>query len=674
MPTPATYATAFAILGSVAILLGLLSWMQGLLVPIALAVFLAFLLSPPVTGLERRGMPRGLAVPLMLAVSGAVVAGVIWTVVHQLGSLVDAFPQYEQNLAAKLAALHGGPAGVLDRLGAIVERIGRQIEPWRASSAAPVRALPVRVVDEGAWSQLRAVWEMAAPVLQPLATAALALLLTLFMLLRRDDLLDRLITLAGRTRLVATTRMLDEAGVRISRYLLAQLIVNASFGLVLAAGLAVIGVPYGPLWGLLSALLRYVPYVGTGLACLVTLALTALTMPGWAAVAWVLLLFAVVEGTTNLVAEPLLYSRSVGLSETATIVMIAFWTWLWGPVGLLLATPLAACLAVLGAHLPFLRTLDTLLGDRPVLSADLRVYQRLLARDEHDAAAVVVAARRERTAGATLDAVLVPTLARAHRDALRQALPADDLQSLVGALGRLGTAALTPDAGEAEASQAAAAARDTRSVATAPASLLALDAGSEGERLLGQWLAAMLPAQDWQTELAPAELLVSEAVALASARPDAALLVTALAPGGLPHAQLMCLRLKAAHPDRPLVVLVCGARDAELDDLRRVLNGQGAEMARTLDEAAHRLQALRSVRPELRRTMLPAPPLHGDVAAARGVPQAQASGAGAAADPSAGLSPDPSAAPSAAPSADPSSGASSDGPGGVPPWTAPAGA
>lgn len=412
MPAPATYATAFAILGCIAIVLGLLSWMQGLLVPIALAIFVAFLLSPPVTLLERRGVPRAIAVPLMLGVALALVAGIGWTVAQQLGGLVDAFPQYEKNLAAKLGALHGDHGGALDKLHRVVERIGRQLEQAEgrllpADPSTPA-AQPVRIVSDAGLSRLSRLWEALDPVVKPVGTAALALLLTLFMLLRRDDLLDRLVTLFGRTRLVATTRMLDEAGARISRYLLAQLMVNASFGAVLAAGLALIGVPYGPLWGFLSAVLRYIPYVGTALAALVTLSLTALMTPGWTAVLWVLLLYGVVELATNMVAEPLLYSRSVGLSETATIVMIAFWTWLWGPVGLLLATPLTACLAVLGVHLPFLRTLDTMLGDRPVLSADLRVYQRLLARDEHDAMSVVAAARGERPLVDALDALLLP--------------------------------------------------------------------------------------------------------------------------------------------------------------------------------------------------------------------------------------------------------------------------
>ena len=224
-----------------------------------------------------------------------------------------------------------------------------------------------------------------------MAIAVVVTVLAIFMLLERRELRDRVILLIGYRRMTATTRALDEAGARISRYLLMQSIISGSFGVAVGLGLFLIGVPYAVIWGCLAAALRFIPYVGVFSAALLPFALSLAVFPGWLQPALVVGLFLVLDVVANMVIEPWLYGHSAGVSQVALLVAVLFWTWLWGPVGLLLATPLTVCLIVLSKHLPALGFIVVLMGDRPVIEAKARYYQRLLARDQDEAADIVEA-------------------------------------------------------------------------------------------------------------------------------------------------------------------------------------------------------------------------------------------------------------------------------------------
>src|SRR5437764_2279304 len=259
---------------------------------------------------------------------------------------------------------------------------------------------------------------------RPVAEAGLVLVFVIMFLLKREELRDRMLRLAGARDLHRTTAAMNEAAERVSNYLLAQLAVGLCYGLPVGVGLAVIGIPNAPLWGALGVLLRFVPYIGGPLTAIVPCALAIAVSPGWALFFWTVLLFIAVETLTANFIEPWIYGRTTGLSSVAVVAAATFWTWLWGPVGLLLATPLTVCLAVLGRYLPPLRFLDILLGNQPVLSPEESLYQRLLARDPEEATDQAEEFTRDKSIDVFFDEVAIPALVLAQADSDRGALSA----------------------------------------------------------------------------------------------------------------------------------------------------------------------------------------------------------------------------------------------------------
>ncbi|WP_171187329.1 AI-2E family transporter, partial [Alienimonas chondri] len=379
----------------VAVTVAVLYFAREVLLPFALAVLLTFLLAPLVGRLRRWGLGR---IPAVIAVTGAaavVTAGLAGLIVWQLANLAGDLPKYERNLTAKIDAMEAGTEngtvarlrGMYDRL---AERVGGEDGPAVPSDDGPDRPVPVEVVEvdagETATGPLEFVSGYLGSLLAPVGVAAVVLVFAVFMLIDREDLRDRLFRLSGVERLGTTSRVLQEAGERVSRYLLMQLIVNASYGVAVAAGLLLIGVPNAILWGLLAAALRYVPYVGPWIAALFPIALSVVVSEGWSQPLLVVGMFVLLELISNNVIEPWLYGSGTGVSTMGVLAAATFWLWLWGPVGLILAMPLTVCLTVIGRHVPQLAFLQVMLGDEPVLDPPSRLYQRLLSldRDEVD--------------------------------------------------------------------------------------------------------------------------------------------------------------------------------------------------------------------------------------------------------------------------------------------------
>ena len=257
------------------------------------------------------------------------------------------------------------------------------------------------------------------PVLGPLETTVIVFIVAIFILMQREDLRDRFIRLFGSRDLHRTTIAMDDAGQRLSRYFVSQLGVNACFGVVIGVGLWLIGVPSAALWGVLAGLLRFVPYVGPLLAAVAPLTLAAAVDPGWWTTIYVALLFVIIEPLTGYVVEPLLYGHSTGLSPMSVIVAAVFWTWIWGPVGLILSTPLTLCLVVMGRHVKSLEFFDVLLGDRPALSEVNRFYQRTLANDPDEALDQAEKMLADRSLVDYYDSVVLPGLKLAAADEAR---------------------------------------------------------------------------------------------------------------------------------------------------------------------------------------------------------------------------------------------------------------
>jgi predicted PurR-regulated permease PerM len=260
------------------------------------------------------------------------------------------------------------------------------------------------------------------PIIGPLGTAAMVVALVIFMLLERRDLRDRLIGLIGHGRLTVTTKAFDEAGSRVSKQLLMQSLVNGIYGVVAGLGLYFLGVPYPLVWGTLGAALRFVPYLGPVLGAGAPILVSLAALPGWAGPLSVIGMFTALELFTNLVLETVLYAGAAGVSQVALLVSVAFWTWLWGPLGLLMATPLTVCLVVLGKHVPGLTFVGTLMADTPPLAPEYGYYQRLLARDPGEAADLIERHIKNEPWGTVYDALLLPALNYAERDRLENRL------------------------------------------------------------------------------------------------------------------------------------------------------------------------------------------------------------------------------------------------------------
>lgn len=599
------------ILFGLALVLGFLYWARVVLIPVALAILLTFLLAPIVGWLQRRNLGRTPAVILVTLMTLATAVGVGWAVTRQITDLIDTYPRYEENINAKIASFRArGREGLVDKAQALAQRIASEIEETE-SQPAPVRQAgpppqPVRIVLEEGPFGLSNVWSVAGPLLEPIANAGLVLVLMIFMLINREDLRDRVIALIGLVQLTETTRAFDDAGERISRYLLMQLLVNGGFGIAVMIGLLVIGVPYAPLWGFFAAVLRYIPYLGPWLAALLPIALSLLISRDWSTALMVIGLFGVLELTTNMAIEPMVYGRGIGVSQAALLVSVAFWTWFWGPVGLILASPLTVCLVVLGKHVPFLRFFETLLGDRPALDPPIRYYQRLLARDQDEAAELA----EEQATAAPLEQVyeqlLLPALSLARADVRAGKLGDDDQQFVVQATrqiaeglarrARIASAKQRVADDKAEAKEARAEAKEAnaeRRPESPPAALACVDPASEvapGPRMK----IVLCPARDTTDETAMAMLLelidplryecttasashlASDVVALLERESPAILCIASVPPGGLAQTKYICLRARARLPELKIVIGRWGLLGEELDKNRSQLLAAGA--------------------------------------------------------------------------------------------------
>jgi predicted PurR-regulated permease PerM len=383
---------AFRNIALAAIVVAILFLAREVILPVVLALFLTFVLTPLVGFLQRLRFPRPLAVICSVTVAFAVVFALSMMVVTQLRQLSSDLPRYQVTLGEKIHELRETFAGSeLIKGSAVLKNMTRALNgPDRGGprtntastpeQAPPPKPLPVEVhqPDPSATDTLVAV---LSPLIAPITTTAIIVVFVMFFLLQREDLRNRFIRLAGTSDLERTTTALDDAGQRLARFFVTQLIVNSSFGIVVGAGLALIAVPSAPLWGLLAAILRFVPYLGAPMAAVLPLTLAAAVGPDWHMVLWTVALFVVVELLTGQLVEPLAYGQSAGLSPVAVIVAAAFWAWLWGPLGLLISTPLTLCLVVTARHVEGLQFIDIMLGDQPALTHQQAAYQRMLAGD-----------------------------------------------------------------------------------------------------------------------------------------------------------------------------------------------------------------------------------------------------------------------------------------------------
>ena len=404
-------------LASIAVLVAALYLAKDVLVPLTLAVLLSFLLSPVCDWLEQRRLGRIPAV-LVTAILGFTVLGAAaWTATNQLSYLVPKIPEYEKNLEAKLEAANSYVVGALRKVTRTAQRMDQNLSSSEQAASEPRGTdefpFSVRVLSSPT-SPLQVFGGMFGTLLQVLATSGIVIVLVVFFLVRREDLRDRFIHLVGQGHVTVTTQMLEDAAARISRYLSTLFLINVIFGISVGVALYLIGVPSAILWGILAALLRFIPYVGPWIAAVMPIGLSMASSTGWAAPLLTVGVFVLFELLSNSILEPWLYGKNTGVSAVAVLVAAVFWMWLWGPVGLLLATPLTVCLLVVGKHVPQLSFLDILLGNEPVFEPKKRIYQRLLAGDPEEAAELLDDYLQQRPLVDVYDTVLIPALALAE--------------------------------------------------------------------------------------------------------------------------------------------------------------------------------------------------------------------------------------------------------------------
>lgn len=391
---------------------------REILIPLALAITLALVLTPAVDWLQKLRLGRIPAVAMVMIVSMAATGAVAWVIFNQLVGVVNDLPMYRQNIHNKLEAMRAPGKGALGQATKSIKDLATEVMSVDAPvpvSARNSRPQPVQIVEQPS-NEVEHVRDLAQPFLKPLGEFGMVLIFSVFLLINQKDLRNRLFRLVGLDQLNVMTQALDDATQRVSRYLLMQVLVNAVFGLLCGIGLYLIGIPYAALWGSVAGILRIVPYVGAFVSGLLPFTLALAVFDSWVPPLMVFLVFAALELVTSNFVEPWLYGIHTGISSLALLLTTVFWTVLWGPAGLILSTPLTVCVVVLGRYVPEFAFLHVLLGDEDVLAAEARFYQRLLAMDDREARAVANLYLQEHSLQELYDAVIIPALTMAEQD------------------------------------------------------------------------------------------------------------------------------------------------------------------------------------------------------------------------------------------------------------------
>jgi predicted PurR-regulated permease PerM len=591
MPGTGSTQSFLNILVGLGVILALLYWAKAVLIPVALAVILTFLLTPIVNVLWRLGLGRTPAAILVVVVAAGLVGAVGWTVGAQISTLTAEIPTYTQNLKQKIAQVRrAGTEGLLGTVQEVVKDVTSELQPGAPSG--PSREPPVPVQPEGP-----ELLGYLPPLLESVLTGLMVLALAVFMLIEHGALRDRFLTFMGYRHVTLMTKALDEAGQRVSRYLLMQALLNGGFGLVFGLGLFLLGLPYALLWGFLAAALRFIPYVGTLIAAALPILLSVVVFPGWTQPLLVSGLFVLLELTTISVLEPVLFGHSTGISQVALLVAVLFWTWLWGPVGLLLSTPLTVCLSVLGKYVPPLAFLGVLLDDEARDGLNT-YYQRLVARDQDEAEALVETALQTQPLIEVYDTVLVPALSYAKQDRQRETLTAEEMQGIVQAtreivedLDTRPSPAAPEASGEGEDGSPPA--------PLAPVRLVGCPARDDIDALALRMFQQTVDPTCAAVELLPAGLLTSEVLAQVAQTRPALLCIGAVAPGGVPHIRYLCKQLRTRFPALQVVVGCWGGTDTlqETVALLRAdgLDQVGTTLQATCDQVRHASQRVASL-------------------------------------------------------------------------------
>jgi predicted PurR-regulated permease PerM len=571
-----------------AAIVGCLYLAREFLLPVVLAALLCFLLVPLMKWLERRGFGRVPAVLTTTILAFVVFGALTYVVAGQLFDFAADLPKYKSNILAKVTALRAQSGGPLGRAMDTVEELTAAATSATKTTAAGTANAPVPVeVVQSSGGPADFLKSLLLPFLGSLGNAAMVVIIVIFMLLGREDLRDRLIHLVGRGHLRLTTEALDEASSRVSRYLLAQLVVNVTYGIPIAVGLYFIGVPNAVLWGILATVLRFLPYIGPWIAASFPIALSLAVSTGWTQFLLTIALFVVIELISNNVVEPWLYGASTGLSPLAVILSAFFWAWLWGGVGLVLATPLTVCVAVAGKYVPGLGFLDVLLGDKPPIAKSERLYQRVLALDEDEVCELAERAMEERGIALAADEVLLPVLRTLEADARGAVLPEKSRTAALGLLRQV-TGELSPAAPPLPATGSP---------------VLCLPALNDADEFTALLLCEALRVLGVAARVASSKLLISEGIEQAVESGAAVICVVSFPPLSTLIAANLCQRLRERLPETHITAILWEPDSPDFARRRERLKRRGAyDVFSSIDSALPTLVHLAGCEPN------PAPP------------------------------------------------------------------
>jgi predicted PurR-regulated permease PerM len=588
---------------------------RDILIPLALAALLAFLLSPLVTRLER-WIGRITATILAVTTLFVIMGGIGWVLTRQVLDLATRLPDYQENIRTKLRSLKVPGSDRFTRLNETLDELKKDLpgaeadrppsgkagpavpagtvprksatDGWSQTTASG-KPTPVEIVEPGRNGPLEQFGAVVAPLLGPLGTGALVMLLLCCILLQREDLRGRLIRLLGAGNISATTRGMDDAAQRVARYLLMQLIVNATYGVVIWIGLYFIGVPNAFVWGVLAMVLRFIPYVGPWIAAAFPIALSLAVTNNWMMPVLTVGLFVVVELLSNNVMEPMLYGSSTGVSSIALILAAVFWTWLWGAAGLVLATPLTVCLVVMGRHVPRLGALSVLLSDEEALAPHEEFYHRLLTPAANDGIDYANTYLKSGSYTDLYDTVVIPALTAVERDAKNAELEAEQhtgiLQELREIIEDLGLRPPTPSQIEADKAVAEANAAAPPAAPAPTCRVLCLPVRAERDALAGSMLMQLLTQHGFPTVSASAEMTTGELLETVEKESAEAVCVSVIAPSTVVQARYLCGKLRARFPKMRIIVGLWGATEQLTETTARLREGGADEVVTTLADA-----------------------------------------------------------------------------------------
>lgn len=616
---------SFIILSALVLITACLYWARQVLVPVALAVLLAFVLTPAVTLLQRYRLGRLPSVLIVVLSALMLLSAAGYLTSRQFDGLLNNLPKYEQEIINKFQKLRemgkGGVFGkILDAVHDVSTGLDSETATKESRSAAktieeatnkpdtkgskssdqkseqeskqpgrtPEKPLYVQMISSG-W---KSAVEAAGPAVEGLGDAFLILVLVIFMLIQRENLRNRMVRLMGHGRLIVTTQAFDEGAQRISRYLLMQLAVNTIFGVTLTLGLFGLGVisgqhvlwQYGVLWGFMAIVFRFIPYVGTWITAALLTAFSVATLPGWYLPLSIFGFFVVLELITANAVEPLLFGHSTGVSPLALLLAAAFWTWLWGPVGLILSTPLTVILVVLGKYVPELHFFEVLLGDEPVLSTDVTLYQRLVARDLDEAIDLIEDYPRDHSPEAVYEEVLLPTLLHAKRDRERGELEAENYDFVIQ-----GIRDIEEELATSMAEHFKRAAGADKVVA------LGCPGSDEADELALTMLGQMLRLAGYSLEVVSSKKLTGEVLEQLERTAPTVLIIGSLPPGRSSQVRYLCKRLRQQSPDLKILVGRWGESENRERMEHRLLAAGADQVAWTLHDSRSQIIPLLQV-------------------------------------------------------------------------------